>query len=209
MDTMFVPLLLLAAAGVLGWLSVGDRTSSAALTIVEIEGRVGVPLWVLFGLAGLVLLAFRLSHTRRAAAVHPARPLTRDVARPLGNATPPPSSDWLQALRVQAKRVTDDAMGRVRFDEAPGIPLSLVLTSVTPEQARRRIAAFAAWLATIPTPPGARVRCVSSPDIEGPLHAVFRGELVRHFPGDAFTTMARTDGADVLFLHPDPRWDTR
>jgi hypothetical protein len=205
---MFVPLLLLAGAAVLGWLSVGDRMSPLALAVVELEHQVGFPLWAGFGAAGLLLLIARLWHARPAPPP-PARPLTRDAARTTPVSGPPASGDWLTTVHAQARYVTDDAMGRVRFDEAPGVPLTLQLTSVTPEQARRRIAAYAAWLATIPTPPAARVRLVSSPDIEAPLHGLLRGELVRHFPGDVFVTVSRHDGADALFTHPDPRWQAR
>lgn len=204
---MLLPVLLLLASAGLGYLSGVDRASTLALDIVEIEQRVGVALWIPFAVAGLGLLAQRFVRRRRPESAVRPRPLTRDATR-AAPAGPDPSgaADWLAVLRARAREVSDDAMGRVRFDEAPGVPFTLVLTAVTPEQARRRLAAFASWLATIPLPPVARVRVVSSPDLVGPLHTVLRGELIRHFPATAFSAVSRQDGVDVLFGQPDARW---
>ncbi len=211
---MVVPVVVLAAAALLGWLSVFDRMSPFALAVVEVESSFGFPLWPPFALAGGALLIVRLLHARPPAPAAPARPLTRDAARsaprPAREGAPdesaPDRGTWLDTIRAGARGVTDDPMGRVRFDDAAGVPLALVLTGVTREQARRRVAAYAAWLATIPTPPTARVRVVSSPDIEGPIHGLFRGELARHFPADAVRVSSIREGADAVFAYPDPRW---
>ncbi len=213
---MFVPLLMLAAGSVLLWLSHFDRTSPIALALVQLESQFGFAMWPAFLTAGAVLLIVRFWHARPKPAA-PTRPLTRDAARTRPPraldaglaADEPPAPEtggptWLATLRAGARAVSDDPMGRVRFDGA--VPIMLVLTGVTREQARRRIAAYAAWLATIPVPPTARVRVVSSPDIEAPLHGLFRGELAKHFPADAFHVASNHEGADAMFSWPDPRW---
>ncbi|MDP2304815.1 MAG: hypothetical protein Q8P18_02150 [Pseudomonadota bacterium] len=218
---MFVPLLLLAAGAVLTWLSHFDRVSALALAVVEVESQIGFALWPPFLTVGAVLLIVRVWHARPRAA-HPARPLTRDAARTrqrapgiddargaaLSGDAPPDEGGptWLGTVRTSARAVTDDPMGRIRFDAAAGVPIALVLTGVTREQARRRVAAYAAWLATIPVPPTARVRVVSSPDLEAPLQGLLRGELARHFPADAFHVTSSHEGADAVFAWPDPRW---
>lgn len=210
---MLVPVVILVAAVLLGWLSVFDRASPLAVAVVEVETSFGFALWIPFAAAGILLLAFRVLHARAPARPAPARPLTRDRPRPPPTGAAPdgaPALDaaptWLATIRAGARAVSDDPMGRVRFDEAAGVPLTLVLTGVTREQARRRVSAYAAWLATIPAPPTARVRLVSSPDIEGPIHGLLRGELAKHFPSDAVRVVSLRDGADAVFAHPDPRW---
>jgi hypothetical protein len=216
MRTMwFSALMFLVAAG-LYWLSEVDRMSPLALSVVELDGWLGLPLWLVAGTLamswGVRLLVKAVTPPPPAP---PARPLTRDAGRvvPFPGGAPgaaaPAGPDWFALLREQSRQISDDAMGRVRFDETPEVPFTLVLTGVTHEQARRRIAAFAAWLATIPTPPVARVRVVSSPDIEGPLHGLFKGELARNFPPDAVTVMSRADGTDARFARPDRRWSER
>ncbi len=222
---LFTALGVLAGAGALRWFSVADRTSPLALQVVELESQIGMELWPAVTTLGLALLLARLLIGRllvaRPVASPPRpRPLTRDGDRSFGPASsgyrpPAPAAsvapvaatgEWLAVVRSQARFVSDDAMGRIRFEEAAGVPVTLVLTAITPEQARRRIASFAAWLATIPTPPCARVRLVSSPDIDGPLHRLFKAELARHFPAEAFAVVSAHAGADVLFNRPDPRW---
>ena len=49
-----VLLLLLAAPG-LAWLSLGDRSSTLALHVVEWEGRLGAPAWALVAVLGVLL----------------------------------------------------------------------------------------------------------------------------------------------------------
>lgn len=219
MRRMLVPLVVLFAAAALAWLSLFDRMSPVAVALVEVESSFGFPLWPPFAVVGAVLLLVRLLHSRRGPSAPPPRGLTRDTpasrsAAPMparaAEDLPPPQADvvggWLAAIQAGARAVSDDPMGRVRFDDAAGVPIALVLTGVTREQARRRVAAYAAWLATIPTPPTARVRAVSSPDLQGPIAGLLRGELARHFPNERFHVTSTQDGADAVFGDPDPRW---
>lgn len=214
---MVVPLLLLAGAAVLGWLSAFDRTSTVAVSVVEVESQFGLPLWAPFAVAGIALVIVHLARAKPPPPA-PRRPPTRDAGwgapdRALAEgggaaatAAVVESGGWLAAVRAGARGVSDDAMGRVRFGDADGVPIALVLTGVTREQARRRVAAYAAWLATIPPPPVARVRVVSSPDVGGPIAVVLRGEIAKYLPGDAAHVVATHEGADVVFASPDPRW---
>ena len=59
---MVVPVVVLLAAAALYWLSVMDRASVLAISLVELEGKVGVPLWIPFAGIGGVLLIARLIH---------------------------------------------------------------------------------------------------------------------------------------------------
>lgn len=208
-----VPGILLLAAAVTAWLSVVDRTSPLALALVELEGRLGQPLWMPLAVAGAAALAVRvLRHASRTA--RPSLPPpNRDIARMAARAASSPAipaapggATWADAVRAQARALPVEPIGRVRLDDAPGVPFTLTLTSATPEQARRRLAVFAEFLAAIPTPPAARVRVVSSPDLEGPLHRLLGAELGRHFPAGACHVASVADGVDVRFARPDPRW---
>lgn len=196
--------LLLLAAAAAAWLSVVDRVSPAALALVEWETRLGQPLWLPLAVAGIAALAWRVLR-RAAVAPAPVGPVARDAAR--ARAFPQDfGADWAEAVRTRARRLPIEPMGRLRYDDAPGVPFTLVLVGASPEQARRRLSVFAEFLATIPTPPGARVRLESCPDVEGPIHRLLGAEIGRHFAAEDWRVMSLADGADVRFARPDPRW---
>ena len=202
---MPLAVLLFCAAGALAWLSIGDRMSVPALTVVEWESAVGVPLWEIVALAGLVVLAISRRPRRREAA--PERVVNRDAQRSFrAGPAAPEGGDWRATLDARARRLALEPHGKVKVDEVGGVPYTLVLRAVTPQQARRRFGAFVEFLAAMPTPPLARVRIESSPDLGVPVNVMLSTELARCFGDDAFHVVSRADGADVCFRRPDPRW---
>lgn len=204
---MLAALLLAAAAGA-AWLSVMDRTSPAALTLVEWEGRLGQPVWLPLLVAAVAAMAWRVLR-RVPKAAPPQAPVARDPGRvreAAADAFVGAGDGWADAVRARARKLPMEPLGQVRFDEAPNVPFTLLLRSASPEQARRRIALFAEFLGTIPTPPGARVRLESCPDIPGPIHKLVGGEVGRHFAAGDWQVTSLSDGADLRFSRPDPRW---
>lgn len=201
---MIPAILLLSAAAVLAWLSVVDRVSPLALQIVEWETAVGAPLWIPVAVIGAVLLgiAVRPKPVQRRGQIE-----TRERQRRVQRAeSAQPEEGWRPGLDARARSLPIEPQGRIKVDESAGVPYTLVLRNATPHQARTRFAMFAELLSSMPTPPAARVRVESSPDIGGPIHKALTQELEKFFPADAFQVLSRSDGADVRFVRPDPRW---
>ncbi|MFZ5476746.1 MAG: hypothetical protein ACOZNI_08225 [Myxococcota bacterium] len=194
-------LLLWLVAGALAWLSLGDRMSVPAMTVVEWETRLGVPLWVPVAvLAGVATLPYL---RRKRAVARP--PVARDVERSREEAPAPAGADWLEDVFRRARALPVEPMGRMRCANGR-VAFTLRLRAASPEQARRRLATLAGFLATVPTPRAARVELESCPDL-GEVHRWLAAELARHFPADAFHVTSLADGAEVAFRSPDPRWD--
>jgi hypothetical protein len=180
------------------------RMSTLGVTVVEWESTLHAPAWVPFvlvGVSGLFRAWRRGELTLRPA---PPAPPARRNGPPV--VAPVRGEGWLDRVRAGARAVTDDAIGKVRLDDAAGVPVALVLTNATREQARRRVGAYAAWLATIPTPPTASVRLISCPEVSGALLGLYRGELARHFEAGAVHVVSTHEGADAVFRRPDPVW---
>lgn len=199
---MLPGVLLLAASAVLAWLSIGDRMSPLALSVVEAESAIGLPLFVPFAVVGAVLLglALRPKPVRRSGATETKETRRRQQQQaPLGEG-------WRPTLDARARGLAIEPQGRIKIDEVVGVPYTLVLRNATPQQAKTRYAAFAELLSGMPTPPAARVRVESCPDIGGPIHKALTLELERVFEPGTFSVLSRSDGADIRFTTPDPRW---
>ncbi len=201
---MIPAILLLCASAVLGYLSMVDRMSPPAMQIVELETAIGIPLWGPVGVVGLGLLVWSLWPKPPPLKGHTE---TKERQRKLRDRPEEPLAEgWRPTLDARALRLPIEPQGKVKIDEAKGVPYTLVLRNATPQQARSRYAIFAELLSSMPTPPAARVRIESSPDIGGPIHKTLAIELDKFFPADAFQVLSRSDGADVRFERPDPRW---
>lgn len=195
-------MLVLAASAVLAWLSIGDRMSPMALQVVEWESALGLPLFVPLAVLGAALVGWSLrpKPARRSGATETKETRRRQQqAAPLGEG-------WRPTLDARARGLAIEPQGRIKIDEVVGVPYTLVLRNATPQQAKTRYAAFAELLSGMPTPPAARVRIESCPDIGGPIHKPLQLELEKVFEPDAFQVLSRSDGADIRFTKPDPRW---
>lgn len=205
---MPVALLLALLTAGLWYLSSVDRQSPIALDVVEAESALGVPLY-LVGIALTAAVAVAAWVRRRPAARPAARPPLR--SRPAAGSGPAalPEGDWYAPARAAAEALPLAPVGELRFDEAVGLPFTLRLRQATVEQARRRIEAYVACLAAIPTPPKGRVYLESSPDVQiAPQHLV-GAAMKRHFPAEAYQVLRHGHGVDIVFLDPDPRWRGR
>ncbi|HND29185.1 MAG TPA: hypothetical protein PKY30_21315 [Myxococcota bacterium] len=194
MTRSFYIFLIFLAVG-LAWLSYGDRMSPLAVTVVEVDQRLGVPANVIVGAVGVIGLLLSLRNSIG----------SRDVA-------PPPRRAPAQGLDTDWKRrVHEDAAGlplevgaHIEHDKA-GVALTLVLQRLPPERARRCIDVFCTFLARIPAPPRARIRFVDCADAGLPRHNIVQGIARRHL-GESLHVTAHDDMVDIRFLQPDPRW---
>lgn len=194
-------LLLLGAAG-LGWLGYGDRRSPLALSVVELDGRLGFPLALVVGLAGLALV---LIPRRRAPA--PRSAPGRGPAAPVRASAPPLETEgWLAAINGQINRLSWEAGAGVLVDLGRTPPVQLSLERLTPERARRSVELFAELLAGIPTPPRAAIHYEGCVQAGPPRHHAVTAALRRYFPADAFSVTAHEDTVEVVFRRPDARW---
>lgn len=194
-------LTLLVAAG-LAWLSYGDRRSSLALSLVELDGTLGVPLALVVGLIGLALVLLPRRAGRGASRGAPGRP-----AAPALPAAPRLETEgWLAAVSGQIGRLSLEPGASVQLDPGRTPPLSLRLERLTPERARRSVEVYAELLAGIPTPPRAAIRYEGCVHAGPPRHHAVTAALRRYFPADAFSVTGHEDTVEIVFRRPDVRW---
>ncbi len=201
-------ILLFLLAGVLAWLSFGDRRSPTALQVVEWDTQLGVPVCAAVATAAVVflLLSFvgRSESTVRAAPPSPRlppppRPDDPEPAVPMGEG-------WAVEVAARARALVWEEGIFLTLNAGPDVPFELRLCRATPERIRRSVGAFSAFLSAIPTPRRARVvfdQCLES---EVPRHKQVGGIFERHFPLGAARTVGSRDHVDVIFARPDGRW---
>lgn len=204
--TLLLVLALLATGG-LYYLGQVDRLSPLAMNVVELQTTVGFAPW-LIGLGLVVLAAANVALAPRAPA-----PVTRqrDPRQAPARRSPAPSpvrtdGDWYAAAVQAARAMPLEPQGKLRVSEAVGVPFTLVLQRATVEQARRRLDTYAAFLASIPTPPKGRVYIESSPDIQIAPTILVGAALKKHLPADSYYVMEHGGAVDIVFPTPDPRW---
>ena len=200
--------LLLILAGGLAWLTFADRMSPLALTVVEWESMIGVPLSAVVGIVGILCLIFG---SRERAAPPPASAAQRRPARRAGiePSIQPTSSDWVGDV-IQRARALPLADGvQIKLDEGSGIPFTLFLERVTPEVERRSLDAFSSFLSSIPTPQRAKVVFIGNNTTGVPRQHSVKGSLRRVFHATAYQVVPQQNWVDVLFFAPDPCWAER
>jgi hypothetical protein len=189
-----------------------DRTSSAALYLVELESSIGLPLPALLG--GLTLTAWILSGRKRYRAPSPPptrRHSSQNVTQPTAAVSPKRQREvigvsWLEAAKANAKQLDLPAGARIVFDLSHRSPIELRLEQAPPERCKRAIEVLAQWITTVPTPPRIRVVFDHCPESGSPRHHQVSGALARHIVRSQFKAMMDLDAVDVLFHHADPCW---
>ena len=205
-----VGVLLLILAGGLAWLTIADRMSPLALTVVEWESMVGVPLSAVAGIVGilcLVLAARERSTPAPIATAAQRRPARRAGIEP--SIQPTTNSNWVGDV-IQRARALPLAEGvQIKLDEGSGIPFTLFLERVTPEVERRSLDAFSSFLSSIPTPQRAKVVFIGNNTTGVPRQHAVKGSLRRVFHATAYQVVPQQNWVDVLFFAPDPCWADR
>lgn len=203
---MPIGILLLLAAGAVGYLTVIDRQSSIALSVVEIDGMLPVPIYALLGLAGAVLIG-----------VDVVKRLSRPKAGPVTEARRRgPTMRTIDGGQAGFRqRVTERAQGlalpegcALLIDAQAGVPFTLLLDQVPPGRGKRAIEQTGSFIASLPVPPRLVVEYKSCPPSTGPRHNEVRGALSARVPRGSFRVTSHVDRVDVVFLQPDPVWKT-
>ena len=204
-----VGVLLLILAGGLAWLTFADRMSPLALTVVEWESMVGVPLSAIAAIAGVLCVV--LAGRARSEPTPIASAAQRRPARRAGveASITPANSDWVGDV-IQRARALPLAEGvQIKLDEGSGIPFTLCLERVTPEVERRSLDAFSSFLSSIPTPQRAKVVFIGKNTTGVPRQHAVKGSLRRVFHATAYQVVPQQNWVDVLFFAPDPCWADR
>lgn len=197
-----------ALSGALYYLVQVDRRSPLALTVVEHNDVLPLPLAALAGLLGVacagLALARRFASLPQAdGASTPARPpgpgpgRGRKVGAPAG---------FRDRVTGQAAALNLPPGARLVLDPAVGVPLRLVLEQVPEGRAKRALGTLGRFLASLPTPPRVQVQFVDCPAGQQPLHVLVKGSLATALPRGSFKVVSTLDRIDVLFSAHDPVW---
>jgi hypothetical protein len=204
----------LGLTGGIWYLESVDRKLPVSVQLVEWEGRLGIPIYVVPALIALVTLGNVLWRMNRSAGDGgTARDLRQAPTRSLSRAQDPLSAaaagSWHDEAVRNAKALTLEPQGQIRLGEAMGLPFTLMLRNATVEQARRRIDQYVAFLASIPTPPKGRMYLDSSPDVQVAPQHLLGAAMKKYFQEDQFYLMVQGGSVDIVFSRPDPRWAGR
>lgn len=183
-----------------------DRMSALALTMVEIESWLGLPLPASLG--GLAIVIRLLSRPKRnppppSQVVQGPQPTETSVP---AQETFNPELDWIDQVKESAKQLELPPGARMTFHLGRPCPIVLSLDQAPSERCRRAIGILGAWLATIPSPPRVRIAFDHCPEGGSPRHHQVAGALSLHLNRSDFKTMRDIDAVDVMFHHADPRW---
>ncbi len=193
-----LPGLLLALAGGLAWLTLGDRSSALALHALELEGTLGLPLWTVVGGPGLLLLGWRLVRAGGAPA-----PAARSHPR---GPEPAPATKLPADLAGAAAALALPPGARLLVEPRGTAPLRLVLEQCTEHRARRALEAVAGLLARGPRPPRLRIDIHDCPPPTTPWHHIVAAALATALPRGETKVLRQAHGVDVMLLRPDPSW---
>lgn len=191
------------------WLVMGDRRSPLALTAVEWEHRLGVPLYLLFAVLGIVLILIGMRSPR---------PSTRALIAPPFEPRPPTQirrtalpmqeglEDWLEERTRSAKDLRFEGQVQLLIESGRPAPVVLNLCQLTPEQVRRSVQTFGLWLSTGPLPPRAQVIFDDCQKAPGARHHQVAGALSAALPRASFRVVSQHLAVDILFNQPDHCW---
>ncbi len=197
-----------ALSGALYYLIQVDRRSPLALTVVEHNDVLPLPLAAVAGLLGVVCAGFGLAARLRqldTTAAAPAPTRSRGHAPRVAAQAGAPAG-FRDRVTGQAAALELPPGARLVLDPAVGVPLRLVLEQVPEGRAKRALSTVGQFLASLPTPPRMQVQFVDCPAAQQPLHVLVKGALSTALPRGTFKVVSNLDRIDVLFTEHDPVW---
>lgn len=94
---------------------------------------------------------------------------------------------------------------RLLFSAEPALPFSLVLERATPAMAVRAMVSYIEFLASISTPPRARIQLRSVPHLDRSFHRNVEAALEPYF-ADRVKVIRQAEHIDIEFSDSDPAW---
>lgn len=115
---------------------------------------------------------------------------------------------WLEDAIEKAEILAESfpVQAHMEFSVEPGLPFTLVLKRATPAMAVRAMVSYVEFLASIHTPPRARVVLQSVPHLDRSFHRNVMAALEPYFP-DTADVQPHAGRVDIEFLAPDPGWE--
>jgi hypothetical protein len=93
----------------------------------------------------------------------------------------------------------------LEFSAEPNLPFTLILERATPAMAVRAMVSYVEFLASIATPPRARIVMRSVPHLDRSFHRNVEAALEPYF-GEKGQVARQTDHIDITFADSDPAW---
>jgi hypothetical protein len=95
---------------------------------------------------------------------------------------------------------------RIWFSPEERMPFALILERATPAMAVRAMVSYVEFLASISTPPKARIVLRSVPHLDRSFHRNVEAALEPYF-ADKVTVTRKAEMIDITFTTPDPGWN--
>ena len=130
-----------------------------------------------------------------------------DPARRRPPAWGPIHEDWLKDAIDKADVLLRSfpQQAYLSYSQEPHLPFTLVIARAAPAAAVRAMASFVDFLASIATPPRARIELVGVAHLDRSFHKNVEAALEPHFGGNV-DIEANPGRVDIRFTDPDPQW---
>ena len=114
---------------------------------------------------------------------------------------------WLEEALQKAEDMAREfpTQARLEFSQEAHLPFTLIISRSTPAMAVRSMVAYVEFLASICTPPRARIELQSVAALDRSFHRNVESALAPYFSGK-FTVEAEPGRVEILFKSPDPGW---
>jgi hypothetical protein len=119
----------------------------------------------------------------------------------------PIDEDWLKEAVTRAEALVRSFPQQVylTYSAEPHLPFTLVVARATPAVAVRSMVSFVAFLASIATPPRARIELIGVAHLDRTFHKNVEAALEPHFSGNV-EVEPNPGRVDIRFNEPDPQW---
>jgi len=114
---------------------------------------------------------------------------------------------WLEEAIQKAEDMAREfpSQARLEFSQEAHLPFTLVISRSTPAMAVRSMVAYVEFLASICTPPRARIELQRVAALDRSFHRNVESALAPYFSGK-FTVEAEPGRVEIQFSSPDPGW---
>jgi len=199
--------LTILAGAASAYFGIYDRQSSVALELVELETRLGTPLWAICGVSAALSIGLQIVRSAlKPAPQNRRRNFDRTRSHQPSAPQEPTGGTWLEVAISSAKMIPFPSGARLTHNNHGTVPFDLHLEHAPPERCRRAVTLLAEWVGTIPLPARLRIHFKNCPEGGSPRHHQVAGALATVMPRSEFKVTSGLDSVDIMFLHPDPRW---